>query len=73
MTVATLRAETIAALLDLAWEQWSQLGVSGGTAESREERAADPKHCCCSRCTPAATTRGSSTRSSTGWPSTRHW
>jgi hypothetical protein len=43
MTVATLRAETTAALLELAWEQWSQLGVSSARPKRREERAADPE------------------------------
>lgn len=43
MTVATLRAETTAALVELAWEQWSQMGVSAGPPARREERAADPE------------------------------
>jgi len=41
MTAATFRAEVIAGLLELAWEQWSQLGVSGAAPARREERAAD--------------------------------
>lgn len=43
MTVATLSAEVTAGLLELAWEQWSQLGVSGAPPARREERAADPE------------------------------
>lgn len=43
MTAATLRAEVTAALLELAWEQWSQLGVSAAPPARREERAADPE------------------------------
>jgi hypothetical protein len=43
MTAATLRVEVTAALLELAWEQWSQLGVSGAPPARREERAADPE------------------------------
>lgn len=43
MTVATLRAEITEALLGLAWEQWSQMGLSGASPASREERAADPE------------------------------
>jgi hypothetical protein len=43
MTVETLRAQTTDALLELAWEQWSQMGLSGSPPERREERAADPE------------------------------
>jgi hypothetical protein len=43
MTVATLRAQTTDALLELAWEQWSQMGLSGARPERREERATDPE------------------------------
>ena len=43
MKVETLRAEMIDALRDLAWGQWSQLGVSSAPPAHREERAADPE------------------------------
>jgi hypothetical protein len=43
MTVATLSAEVGGALWDLAWEQWSQLGVSAAPPAQREERATDPE------------------------------
>ncbi len=43
MTAATIRAEVTAALLELAWEQWSQMGLSAAPPERREERAADPE------------------------------
>jgi hypothetical protein len=43
MTAATLSAEVTAALLELAWEQWSQLGLSAAPPAQREERAADPE------------------------------
>jgi hypothetical protein len=43
MTVATLRAQTTDALLELAWEQWSQMGLSGAAPKRREERATDPE------------------------------
>jgi len=43
MTAATLSAEVTAGLLELAWEQWSQLGVSAAPPTQREERAADPE------------------------------
>jgi hypothetical protein len=32
MTAATLSAEVTAALLELAWEQWSQLGLGCAAA-----------------------------------------
>jgi hypothetical protein len=43
MTVATLSAEVGRALWELAWEQWSQLGLSAAPPAQREERAADPE------------------------------
>jgi hypothetical protein len=43
MTAAELRDEVVAALLVLAWDQWSQLGVSAANPAQREERAADPE------------------------------
>jgi DNA-binding transcriptional ArsR family regulator len=43
MTVATLSAEVGGALWELAWEQWSQLGLSAAPPAQREERAADPE------------------------------
>jgi hypothetical protein len=43
MTAAELRDEVVAALLVLAWDQWSQLGVSAAAPAQREERAADPE------------------------------
>ena len=43
MKAATLRDEMVAELHDLAWDQWSQLGVSGSAPRRREERAADPE------------------------------
>jgi hypothetical protein len=43
MTVATLREEVTDALRDLAWEQWSQLGVSAAPPKRRTQRAADPE------------------------------
>jgi hypothetical protein len=43
MQVAALRDEVIGALQELAWEQWSQLGVSAAPPSDREERAADPE------------------------------
>jgi hypothetical protein len=43
MTAAELRDEVVAALLALAWDQWSQLGVSAAAPVRREERAADPE------------------------------
>ncbi|MGH2874223.1 MAG: hypothetical protein ACRDL5_17405, partial [Solirubrobacteraceae bacterium] len=43
MKAASLRDEIIAESVALAWDQWSQLGVSGAAPERREERAADPE------------------------------
>ena len=43
MKAETFSAELVAALQGLAWDQWSQLGVSGAMPSHREERAADPE------------------------------
>lgn len=43
LTAATLSIEVATALQELAWDQWSQLGVSAAAPEHREERAADPE------------------------------
>ena len=43
MKAATFRDEILAALRELAWSQWSQLGVSAAPPARREERAADPE------------------------------
>lgn len=43
MKAETLRAEVVSALQELAWDQWSQLGVSGAAPRRREERATDPE------------------------------
>ena len=43
MKAATLRDELVASLHELAWDQWSQLGVSAPARERREERTADPE------------------------------
>jgi hypothetical protein len=43
MRAAALREEIVAECVALAWDQWSQLGVSGAAPERREERAADPE------------------------------
>lgn len=43
MKAETLRAEVVAALEELAWDQWSQLGVSAMPPTRREERATDPE------------------------------
>jgi hypothetical protein len=43
MKAATLRDELVADGLALAWDQWSQLGVSGLAPSRREERATDPE------------------------------
>jgi hypothetical protein len=43
MKAETLSAEVVAALQELAWDQWSQLGISGAMPRQREERAADPE------------------------------
>jgi hypothetical protein len=43
MKAAQLRTEIVADLVTLAWDQWSQLGVSAASPPHREERAADPE------------------------------
>jgi hypothetical protein len=43
MKAETLRAEVVTALQELAWDEWSQLGVSAAAPKQREERAADPE------------------------------
>ena len=43
MKAAELRDEIVADSLSLAWDQWSQLGLSGAAPPQREERAADPE------------------------------
>jgi hypothetical protein len=43
MKAAELRDRLVADSLRLAWDQWSQLGLSGAVPPQREERAADPE------------------------------
>jgi len=43
MRAAALRDEILVECVGLAWDQWSQLGVSGAAPARREERAADPE------------------------------
>jgi hypothetical protein len=43
MKAAALRDELLADLRELAWDEWSQLGVSGSAPPRREERAVDPE------------------------------
>jgi hypothetical protein len=43
MPVETFRRELTAKLRDFAWDQWSQIGVSGAAPRTRERRAADPE------------------------------
>jgi hypothetical protein len=43
MKAETLRDEVVADLQGLAWDQWSQLGVSAAAPARPEERAADPE------------------------------
>jgi hypothetical protein len=43
MKAETLRVEVVSALQAFAWDQWSQLGISGAMPSQREERAADPE------------------------------
>lgn len=43
MKAAALSDELLASLRELAWNQWSQLGVSGPAPRRRDERAADPE------------------------------
>ena len=43
MTAEQLRKEIVADSVAIAWDQWSQLGVSAASPAHREERAADPE------------------------------
>ena len=43
MRAAQLRTEIVGDSVALAWDQWSQLGVSAASPPHREERAADPE------------------------------
>jgi hypothetical protein len=43
MKAAALRSQIMAGSLSLAWDQWSQLGVSGYPPKRPEERVADPE------------------------------
>ena len=43
MRAAQLREEIVADSVAMAWDQWSQLGVSAASPLRREERAADPE------------------------------
>ncbi|MEA2311678.1 MAG: hypothetical protein QOE28_1646 [Solirubrobacteraceae bacterium] len=43
MPVATLRDEVVERSRAFAWDQWTQLGVSGAAPADRERRAADPE------------------------------
>jgi len=43
MRAEQLRKEIVADSVALAWDQWSQLGVSAASPPRREERAADPE------------------------------
>jgi hypothetical protein len=43
MSVVTTRREVTAKLRDFAWDQWSQMGVSGAPPRRPERRAADPE------------------------------
>src|SRR5438105_1946106 len=43
MRAAQIRKEIVADSVALAWDQWSQLGVSAASPPQREERAADPE------------------------------
>jgi hypothetical protein len=43
MSVASLRAEVTRESRDFAWDQWSQLGVSGPRPRRLERRAVDPE------------------------------
>jgi len=43
MKAATFRDELLESLRELAWNQWSQLGVSGSAPLRRDDRAADPE------------------------------
>jgi len=43
MSVEALRQEVTARGCDFAWDQWTQMGVSGPSPGPREQRAADPE------------------------------
>ena len=43
MKAASLRDEIVADCIALAWDQWSQIGLSSAAPARREERAADPE------------------------------
>lgn len=43
MTVASLRDEIAADFVEFAWDQWTQMGVSGAAPRVVERRAADPE------------------------------
>ena len=43
MTAEQLRKEIVADSVAIAWDQWSQLGVSAASPPHREERVADPE------------------------------
>ena len=43
MSVETFRRELTAKLREFAWDQWSQMGVSGAAPRTRERRVADPE------------------------------
>ena len=43
MSVASLRDRVTARVRDFAWEQWTQIGVSGPPPHAPERRAADPE------------------------------
>jgi hypothetical protein len=43
MPVATLRREATAKLRGFAWDQWSEMGVSGAAPKTPERRVADPE------------------------------
>lgn len=43
MRAETFSAEVAAGLRELAWDQWSQLGVSGAHPGQQEQRATDPE------------------------------
>jgi hypothetical protein len=43
MSVASLRAEAAGRARDFAWDQWTQLGVSGPRPSADERRAVDPE------------------------------
>lgn len=43
MSVETFRRELTAKLRDFAWDQWTQMGVSGAAPTTQDHRAADPE------------------------------